>query len=88
MSNYVFAGPPADEHRLCEIRQKENEIVLAIRETLDGPTFPIPIDRCDTREKLLGWIDYVSQKDWATCFHIHQLIVETHKHFGWPKPTV
>jgi len=88
MSNYVFPEPPEDMPSLCEVREKENEIVLAINDTLDGPTYPIPIDRCDTKEKLIGWIDYISQKEWATTLHIHQLIVETYKHFAWPLPTV
>jgi hypothetical protein len=87
MSNFIFTGPPEDI-RLCEIRKNENEIVLAIRGTLDDATYPIPIDRCDTQEKLIGWIDYISQKEWSSCLHIHQLIIEVCKHFDWPKPSV
>ena len=49
--------------KLCVI--KDNCFHIPYRDDdLEGAGYTIPLERCDTSEKLLGWISHLCEKNW------------------------
>lgn len=40
----------------------------------DTPNYDIALDRCNTPEKVLGWVYHLSEKTWITSDHIRAFI--------------
>lgn len=50
--------------------------------------YDIDLKRCDTKDKLLGWVMHLSMKNWVTAKTIHQFVAVAAKEAGidpwWP----
>ena len=45
--------------------------------------YEIQLDRIDTHEKLVLWINHLSTKDWVTVKTIESLILTVSDHYHW-----
>ena len=61
------------------VEVKGDEIVLT---AASGGAYHVPKDRCDTPEKLLGWIYHLCEKGWVTRTHVRHLIYHAKEDWG------
>lgn len=47
------------------------------------PSYEFSLSRCDTPERLIGWVHQLSHKMWVTRDHIDSLVCTIANHFGW-----
>lgn len=58
----------------------DSQEVGLVHET--GHEYCVPLDRCDTPEKLLGWLRHLSEKNWITPKHLRELLDHAHVRRG------
>ena len=44
--------------------------------------YEIPISKCDSYKKILGWIEQIADKNWCTTETIHDFIIVAHHASG------
>jgi hypothetical protein len=64
-----FADGLIDRALACEIRG--DEIIIDPK----GMDYPIGLGRCDTHEKIVGWVLHLSEKRWITVLMIEMFIL-------------
>ena len=76
----LAAAALAEERRTPTVRCEDGCIILRCDQQLDELDYRIPVDRCDTPAKLLGWILHLMEKRWITAGHMERLILQAAAH--------